>query len=246
QQKGLLSFGGPYSNHIHALAYAGHVLGIPTVGIVRGYPHYLQNPTLTDAARWGMQLKLVDKRTYAQRHDSAYLKQCLQDFPQHLVVPEGGSDSFGVAGAARIWQLPALSEVLPDYLVVPVGSGGTFAGLISAAPKQVKVLGISVLNAELDLSDRVTELVNTQSHSVNAKWQLDRAGHCGGYGKTTPELMKFIADFAAKYHISLDPVYTGKMMLRLHNLVKDGYFPKGANIAALHTGGLQGVRGFQS
>ena len=68
--------------------------------------------------------------------------------------------------------------------------------------------------------------------------------HFGGYAKFTGELIHFINAFREQHSIALDPVYTGKMMYGIFDQIRKGYFKKGSKIIAVHTGGLQGIAGF--
>ena len=140
----VLSFGGAYSNHIHALAKAGSLLGIKTVGVIRGEPEYADNPTLKDAKAWGMELYFVNRQEYRQRHDSEYLKTLKARFSNPLIVPEGGSNKFAVQGAREIITPEIIAKVNPDQIVLTCGTGGTLAGVALSVP-DVPVLGIPVL-----------------------------------------------------------------------------------------------------
>lgn len=243
--KRVISFGGAYSNHLHALAWAGREAGIETVGIVRGEPEYASNPTLTDARQWGMQLQFVSRKEYRCRADEDYLKQLLIKYPDAYIVPEGGSNALAVKGFEDIFELPCWQNVpAPDLLVSACGTGGTLAGLIAAKPASLEVLGIPVLKGAEFLYRDIAALLDSAHVDPVEGWSLDLDGHEGGYAKITPALHDFIAYFEKITKIELDPVYTGKMMFRLHKLIELGKFAPGRSIVAVHTGGLQGRRGF--
>ena len=241
----VISFGGAYSNHLHALAWAGCEMGIQTVGIVRGEPEYADNPTLRDAQRWGMALKFVSRSEYRLREDMLYHKALCSTYPGSSIVPEGGSNALAVKGFADLfdhdcWRV--LPE--PDLLVSACGTGGTLAGLVAAKPAVTEVLGIPVLKGGGFLKHDIQSLLAEVGVGSVSNWQLDLDGHEGGYAKLSTELIDFIRQFEIQTKIELDPVYTGKMMFRLHKLIAQGKFSRGTKIVAIHTGGLQGRRGF--
>lgn len=241
----VISFGGAFSNHLHALAWAGKELGIRTVGVVRGEPEYAQNPTLSDAACWGMELKFVSRSEYRQRDDVLYHKALLDLYPGAVIVPEGGSNALAVKGFEDLFAHPCWQQVPKmDLLVSACGTGGTLAGLIAARPAAIDVLGIPVLKGADFLYADIEQLLIESGAGPAGDWQLDLDGHEGGYAKLSADLIQFMRDFSAETNIELDPVYTGKMMFRLHKLIAQGTFSAGTSIVAVHTGGLKGRRGF--
>lgn len=237
----VLSFGGAYSNHIHALAWAGKKLGIKTVGIIRGEPAYAINPTLKDAARWGMELIFVNRSEYRRRHDDDYLNELRSRFSDVFIVPEGGSNRFAVEGAAEI----VTDEMVETYqftdIVLPCGTGGTLAGVAVSQPS-LNVLGIPVLKKAEFLLNDIDQLLIDSNFARCRNWSLDFNGHFGGYAKAPPELLGFISEIKARYELPLEQIYTGKMLFRLIELIKMGRFQEGSRILAIHTGGLQGLR----
>lgn len=231
----ILSFGGAWSNHIHALALAGREHGLNTIGVIRGERPPELSAMLQDAESLGMQLHFVSRTQYRSRDEQAFQQQLVAEFGDFLLVPEGGSNFEGVSGAAGI--VPLLSEVEFDHLVLPVGTGGTLSGIVSALPADKQVLGICVLKGA-DYLDAVIE----RWAPGRSNWLLDHAGHEGGYARVSARLKAFIEDFESATRISLDPVYTGKMLLRLVDMLKAGEI--GGQVVVVHTGGLQGRRGF--
>ena len=238
----VLSFGGAYSNHIHALAWAGKELGIKTVGVIRGEKEYADNPTLSDASKWGMELKFVDRQTYRQRGDPVFHHQLRRELGDFYLVPEGGSNAEAVKGCMEIVPSSVKENFSPTHIVAACGTGGTLSGIAVANP-EVSVLGIPVLKNAGFLEGDIRELILAAGYVDPNNWHLDLAGHFGGYAKQSLELSEFCDDFASTHGILLDPVYTGKMMLRLWQLIGEGAFPIGSRIIAIHTGGLQGIRG---
>ncbi|MAY41003.1 MULTISPECIES: pyridoxal-phosphate dependent enzyme [unclassified Neptuniibacter] len=241
KRKSVLSFGGAFSNHIHALAWAGKKLGIKTVGVIRGEPEYASNPTLTDAARWGMELLFVSRSEYRKRNEIEFVEALKRQFDDPLIIPEGGSNHLAVKGASEIVTKSMLDQYGFNHIVLPCGTGGTLAGVAVSQP-EVSVLGVPVLKGAEFLVSDIQELMSGARCSDPGNWSLDYSGHCGGYGKTSKELIDFIEQFHCDHNVSLDQIYTGKMMMRLFQLIENGAFSKGSKILAIHTGGLQGLR----
>lgn len=234
----LVSMGGAYSNHLHALAYAGKALGLKTRGFVRGERPETLTPTLADLQDWGMELNFISRSDYRLLRQ---YKGCL-DLPGlkpgQYWLPEGGAQALALTGVA---ELVDEIDVAHDILCAPCGTGATLAGMIAAAPAQVSVLGFAALKNAGFLTADVEALLP----QPKANWQINLDYHFGGFAATTPELMAFIAGFENKTGIPLDPVYTGKMMYALYDLITKHRFTPGQRIIAVHTGGLQGNRGFK-
>lgn len=237
---GIISFGGSFSNHIHALAFACQQQGLKSIGIIRGEPNYASNYTLTMAQQWGMSLNFVDRKTYRLRDDNDYLKNLQQKYPDYLLIPEGGSNKLALGGVGEI--ITELNQQCEFHvLLTPVGSGGTLAGLIQADNNQHQLLGIAVLKQDGYLAEQVNHLLSDDSHFNN--WQILSEFHRGGYAKFCKEDEQRIVDFNLQTGLVFEPVYSGKMILALLDLIEQGYFPKGQRIVLLHTGGLQGIGG---
>lgn len=244
QQQGiskLLSFGGAYSNHIHALAAAGHAFNFETIGLIRGEADS-ENPTIIDAKQNGMTINYLSRLEYRKRHDPSYLLQLQQQFPDALLIPEGGTNVAALKGVGEI--LTELADHNPDFIITPCGSGGTTAGLIAASPPHTKVISIPVLKKASYLIEEINNLV-TDVGIKNNNWSFIEGYHGGGYAKIPPELVEFIKQFTQQTAIEIEPIYSGKMFFALDDLIKQGYFPAGSRIVALHTGGLQGLRGLK-
>ena len=236
QQQGykkLLTFGGAYSNHIAATAYAAQLFGFESLGIIRGEELTSKplNPTLHTAQQFGMQLQFVTRETYRQKQSSAYLAQLQQDYPDYYVIPEGGTNPLAIQGCTEI--LSDEDRQNYDLICCAVGTGGTITGLIEASTSQQQILGFSALKGDF-LSTEVKQLTPKRN------WQITDQYCCGGYAKTTPELLQFIQDFEQQYDIPLEQIYTGKMLLGLTDLIKQGEFPVDHRILVIHSGGLQG------
>ncbi len=233
----IISMGGAYSNHLHALAYTGQAIGVKTTGIIRGEPTGALTPTLVDLQNWGMELRFVSRADYRQLRQY----QGCHDLPglqaRQYWLPEGGAQALALQGVA---ELVAEIDMPYDLLCAPCGTGTTLAGLIAAVPEQVSVLGIAALKNAGFLINDVKALL-TQAHH---NWQINLDYHFGGYASRNAELDAFIKAFEDNTGIPLEPVYTGKMLYALYELIKKRAFKPGQRIIALHTGGLQGNRGF--
>lgn len=247
-----LSFGGAYSNHLHALAYAGQHLNIKTVGVVRGERVEPLNSTLQDCQDWGMELRWVSREQYRQLTSNCLYgdsvsasasKHFLSIYPDACIIPEGGAGSDGVLGVETLFNALHHQGVLDyDFIATPVGSGATLAGLVRAKIGRAKCLGFSALRGASDLERRV-EVQLEGACRVN-RWSIAHDYHFGGFAKTNARLTNFISDIYKQYNLLLDPIYTGKMLYGLAEYIHQGRIPSGSKVLMLHTGGLQGWRGF--
>ena len=233
----LISMGGAYSNHLHALAYVGKALGLKTTGLIRGEQPEALTPTLYDMQHWGRELKFVSRSDY--RHLRKY-KGCYDLHglkPLQYWLPEGGVQALALKGVA---ELVNEIDIAYDILCAPCGTGATLAGIIEAVSDQASVMGFAAVKNSGFLQTDVETLLPRPC----TNWQINHNYHFGGFAKTTPELMAFIAEFEFKTGIPLEPVYTGKMMYALYDMITKHTFKAGQRIIAVHTGGLQGKRGF--
>ena len=277
---GIASFGGPWSNHLHALAWAARERGLRSLGIVRGErpPHL--SPTLADAEAWGMELVFASRQDYRvwSRLPSSPKAGMASAWPNGedaggqpppfsasadyqsptpevriglpgaedlLWIPEGGYGIPGAEGAASIWHhIPSGAY---SHILCAVGTGTMMAGLLRAnAPSlpPARIIGIPVLKAGDALATDIRHLLPPEM--ADAPMELLHEYHGGGYAKTRPELLDFMAAFYRETGIPTDIIYTGKLMYALDNLLRQGYFPAGSRLLAVHSGGLQGNRSLKS
>lgn len=232
----LLTFGGAYSNHIAAVAAAGKHYGFETIGVIRGEElasEITHNPTLAFAAACGMQFQFISRFDYRQKDQKDFLELLQEKWRMPYIIPEGGTNALAVKGCEEILMD---KDGDFDYICCAVGTGGTIAGLINSSAIHQQVLGFPALKGEF-LKEEI------EKFAKNDRWVLLNGYHFGGYGKVTPELIAFINDFYSQNKIPLDPIYTGKMVFGVIDLITKGFFPKDSKILMIHTGGLQGIAG---
>jgi len=232
----LISMGGPYSNHLHTLAYIGHKLNIKTTGLIRGEQPEKESQTLSDLREWGMSLEFVKRSSYRElRKYQTYDAKPAKQYDGYW-IPEGGATQDALRGVSEI-----LKEIDMDFktLTLACGTGTTLAGLAKALPTTKKVFGFSALKGGGFLEKDVKKLIKKNS-LVN--WSINFDYHFGGFAKSNEELTSFIEEFQTHNNIPLEPVYNGKMLFGLFDLIKNGRFKKEQPIIAIHTGGLQGNR----
>nr|WP_299345010.1 pyridoxal-phosphate dependent enzyme [Allomuricauda sp.] len=235
----LLTFGGAYSNHIAATAFAGENAGFQTIGVIRGEEledSWEANPTLRFAHSHGMQFHFVSREAYRQKEEGDFIQDLKSKFGAFYLLPEGGTNRLAVKGCEEILTE---NDAQFDYVCSCVGTGGTLAGLINASAPHQTVLGFPALKGDF-LKEDISNFVRKWN------WKLITDYHFGGYAKVDASLVTFINDFKQKTNIPLDPIYTGKMLFGLMDLVGKGFFDKGSKILAIHSGGLQGIEGMNA
>ncbi|WP_132290193.1 1-aminocyclopropane-1-carboxylate deaminase/D-cysteine desulfhydrase [Marinobacterium mangrovicola] len=243
----LLSFGGVWSNHLHALAFVGQRFGVETMAFVRGHPGQVETAMLQDARRWGMKIRYLDRETYARRNEAGFVESLRCDHPGWEYLPEGGSNADAVAGCSEIWSLLSTSDwSQPDLLACALGTGGTLAGLIAGKPADTRILGVPVLELGAQAESSVRRLLGEAGRDDPGGWELDLGGACGGYARLPSSLAHFICTFEQRYSVPLDPVYTAKLFQAVNRRIISGKLAPGSRVLFVHTGGLQGRRGMQA
>lgn len=236
KQSCLLTFGGAFSNHIAAVAYAGKEYGFQTIGIIRGEELATKiesNPTLKFAQECGMQLEFVSREDYRLKTELTFLEQLEKKYGSFYLIPEGGTNELAIKGCEEILTN---EDAVFDYIGCAIGTGGTISGIINSVLSHQKVLGFPALKGDF-LQDEIRNFVQ------NENWELITDYHFGGYGKINSDLVEFINWFFEQTQIPLDPVYTGKMVFGIVDLIEKNYFPENSKILVIHTGGLQGIQG---
>jgi len=234
----LLTFGGAFSNHLAAVAEAGKVFDFQTIGIIRGEETLPLNPTLQFCQECGMQLHYLDRTSYRQKHKPDFIESLERQFGRFYLIPEGGTNELALQGCAEIVEeIENQLITLPDYIAVACGTGGTLAGIVSGLQGKSQAIGFSVLKGYV---------AQPLGCDIYQNWQIQTNYHFGGYAKFSPELIDFINHFKQSFYIPLDPIYTGKLFFGLFDLIQTDFFPPGSTVLAIHTGGLQGIAGFNA
>lgn len=231
----VLTFGGAYSNHIHAVASAGRLFGFRTIGIIRGEEHLPLNDVLRHAVACGMTLRYLDRTSYRRKYDEDIIASLEAEFGDFYLLPEGGTNCLGVRGCAK-----TITEIdVPfDYLACPMGTGGTLTGLVTGLRGRGRALGFPALKGGSFLAREVRALLARCGHPPYDNWTIVPDYHFGGFARKDARLTRFMDEFTARHGVGLDFVYTGKMMYGLLDLVKRGSFASGTTIVAVHTGGV--------
>ena len=239
----LLTFGGAYSNHIVATAAAGKEQGFETIGVIRGdelasnlQKTLNENPSLQQANELGMQFKFISRSKYREKENDSFIKDLKKEFNDFYLIPEGGTNNFAVKGCEEVLTE---KDAKFAYIACAIGTGGTISGIINSSKEHQKVLGFPALKGDFHY-----DLI--KKHTQKENWNLILDYHFGGFAKINEELVTFLNDFYKRTNIPLDPIYTGKMIFGLLNMIKNDYFALNTKILAIHTGGLQGVRGMNT
>lgn len=234
----LLTFGGAFSNHILATAQAGKIHGFQTIGIIRGELTYPLNPILALAKDLGMLLISESRSAYRERGSGAYIANIQLRYPEAYLIPEGGSNSLAVEGCKEIWQFIEKSY---DIVALAAGTGATAAGIIAGNITSSEVLVFPVLKGDF-MADEIRNFLPTGAADTN--WKVISDYHFGGYAKWSPGLVDFINRLKSETCIPTDPIYTGKLFYGLWDMISEGKLAENCRILAIHTGGLQGIAGF--
>lgn len=242
KKKSLLTFGGAFSNHIVATAVAGKMEGFKTFGVIRGEElgknlkeTLAQNATLREAQAHGMKFQFVTREEYRQKTSFGFIEKMKNKWGDFYLIPEGGTNCLAVEGCEEILTK---NDTDFNYICCSVGTGGTISGLIKSRENHQKVIGFPALKGAF-LSEEI------KKYTVkNESWSLQKEYHFGGYAKHNEELVDFINNFKEKTGVLLDPVYTGKMLFGIVDLIKKDTFKENTKILAIHTGGIQGIEGF--
>lgn len=236
----LLTFGGAYSNHIAATAAAGKEYNFKTIGVIRGdelgenlSKTLKENPTLAFAHQQGMKFHFVSRSVYRQKKNPDFIRNLFQIFGNIYLVPEGGTNELAIKGTEEILT-PEDAQF--DFICCAVGTGGTIAGIINTSYSHQKIIGFPALKENFLHK-------NIQKYVHKDNWDLIRDYHFGGFAKVNQALIDFINMVNTLHNLPLDPIYTGKMMFGIIDLIKKDFFPEGSKILAIHTGGLQGREG---
>lgn len=257
QRSGLakwLTFGGAFSNHLHAFAGASHTLGVPAIAVVRGEPAATLSPTLADAKAYGVHLKFVSRSDYRRRDDKAWQQDLREELGDFYCVPEGGGGAAGALGCAH-WLRGAIKQApwQPTAICLAAGTGCSTAGVLSASngvPVHafLAVKGTAAQYKDFAVQTRALANQVTAPNQTPAKEPtlvLESNYHCGGYARFPQYLRDFMLDVERQLGLPLDPVYTAKLFWGIAEKARAGLWPPGSRLLVLHSGGLQGRRGFE-
>jgi 1-aminocyclopropane-1-carboxylate deaminase len=236
----LLTFGGAYSNHIYAVAAAGKIFNYKSIGIIRGEEHLPLNPTLSFVSDNGMKIYYLDRASYRKKNSPEIINQLQEKFGDFYLLPEGGTNDLAVKGCSEIIKS---IDIEFDYICCPCGTGGTLAGLISGLNGNKFALGFAVLKGASFLKENVQSLLQNLNGNSLKNWDINLDYHFGGYARIDSLLLDFVNRFTSLTNIPIEPIYTGKMLFGIYDLASKAFFKEGSQIIALHTGGLQGLKG---
>ena len=242
----IVSFGGAYSNHLHALAFACQCLDIQLVAVIRGERAAELSATLADIEAMGGELKFVSRQHYKRRHDLDYQNQLIASYSRACLIPEGGSNALALQGSREI--VAHIRHHLDDQfdtVLVACATGATAAGIAAGLNERQRLLAVSVLKSAFGLQDDIARLLQSAQMQPGADWQVlhDHAG--GGYAKCDKSLAEFIERLKQDTGIETEPVYTGKLFKALFTMAEADYFKSGERLVVVHSGGMQGMRGMQ-
>ena len=232
-QNTILTFGGPFSNHLAATAAAAKISSLKSIGVVRGKEERNLNPTLQFCQDQGMTLYPISRTYYRQKHLPELMMQLKNKFGEFYPLPEGGTNSLAVKGCKEILTEGDASF---DVIACSIGTGGTLAGLIESVLPHQKVMGFSALRNQ-NLAVEISKWTSKLNWSINHDYSF------GGYAKVSLSLIEFINIFNKNFKIPLDPVYTGKLLFGIFDLIINKKWSSGKKILIIHTGGLQGIEG---
>jgi len=235
EHKRILTFGGAYSNHLTATAYACRLLDLSCMGIVRGEEPPTLSPTLQQCLQDGMQLQFVSRHVYDDKDAASFIAGLHTSFGDFCMVPEGGFHPMGAKGAALIMDV--LQDKTATHICTASGTATTTAGLVMAATPTQQIISIPVLKGITDMAARIQELTGKPAP---ANLQVLPDYHFGGYAKKNEVLIAFMNHCWLGYQLPLDFVYTAKMFFGVMDSIRNNYFEPGSKIICLHTGGLQG------
>ena len=232
--KTIITFGGAYSNHLAAAAYACKILNIKCIGIVRGERAPVLSDTLLFCLKMGMKLDFISREVYGKEAGQEKNPFLEEKYGDHILIPEGGFSIKGMHGAALISNYYANRHF--THICVAIGTATTLAGILKTSSASTIIMGFPALKGLKDMENRL-QVLGVEDHQNLA---MINDYHFGGFGKKSPELISFMNRFYEENAIPLDFVYTGKMMFGMQDLLEKKYFPAGSDILCIHTGGLQG------
>ena len=234
-KKGILTFGGAFSNHLVAAAYAAKMNNLQSIGFVRGEKPKKLSHGLMDCISYGMQLEFINRESF----DAIDIAQFSNSYPDHAIIPHGGYGRMGMSGAKEIMEIPGVEAY--NNIVAASGTGTMAAGLIAGLQPHQQLTLVSVLKNNFSVMDEIKELL-LEEEINNKRFDLRFDFHLGGYAKKNALLFQAMNDFFSIHHIPTDFVYTGKLVNAFYQMLEAGSFERGSKVLLIHSGGLQGNR----
>lgn len=235
EKKGIITFGGAFSNHLVAAAYAAKINNLESIGYVRGESPGKLSHCLMDCISYGMQLEFLSRKSF----DSIDPAQFSATYPDHAIIPHGGYGRLGMSGAKEIIELPGVETF--DTVVAACGTGTMAAGLIAGLQAHQRLALVSVLKHNFSVMDEIKDLLYEEEIN-NKQYEIRFDFHLGGYAKKNSQLFQAMNDFFNNHHVPTDFVYTGKLVKAFYQMLEAGSFEKGSKVLLIHSGGLQGNR----
>jgi len=226
-KKTIVTYGGPWSNHLVATAAASKKMGLKSLGYVRGEKPALFSHTLNSALSLGMELQFLSRDAYATQRRKVELQ------PTNYVIPEGGYGMLGAKGASTITDL--FNEEDFTHVLAAVGTGTMLAGIANSL-KNTTLIGIPVLKGKEALEKEVSSLLT----QVSCPWSMLEGFEWGGYAKHPAQLLEYMNQLYNSTKIPTDIVYTSKLFYAVEQLATNNFFKKGSRLLLIHSGGLQG------
>jgi len=238
--KGIITFGGAYSNHLHAVAAAGTIFNFKTIGVVRGEEWKNKtNPTLNFCISAGMELQYWSRTAYKQKTATTTIEQLTKEYPKYCMVPEGGNNYLALKGTKEILDNTTAQF---DIIGVPIGTGGTLSGIYLSKQKKQQIIGFA--SVAMPFETALNKILTNENALIKNDVAINYDYTFGGFAKHNQELIAFINRFKVVYNIPLEPLYTAKMLFGIFKMLENGNFKNNQKILAIHTGGLQGIKGF--
>jgi D-cysteine desulfhydrase len=235
-KKGILSFGGAWSNHLVATALAAQQAELASIGIIRGEQPEMLSTTLQEMQDYNMQLQFISRARYS--NEAAIIPELAAQYPDYYIIPQGGQSHLGVLGAADILQLTQIKSY--SHICGAAGTGTMLAGLVHAALPHQQVIGICSLKMPDDENNSLNSFI--KPYAGQKQYAIFYDYHFGGYARKTNELISFMNSIYQQHELPTDFVYTGKLLFGVMQLVQNNYFQPGSRILVVHSGGLQGNR----
>ncbi|MEN2280488.1 pyridoxal-phosphate dependent enzyme [Algoriphagus sp. SE2] len=240
RQNTVLTFGGAFSNHIAAVAFAAKAEGLKSIGVIRGEETSPLNHTLKTAQSNGMKLFFISRELYRKKKELTFLNDLKSRFGDFFVIPEGGTNELAIFGTSEILNK---EDKAFSHIITAIGTGGTFAGLAKSLLNHQTLIGISALKGDF-IHQEIKDLLDIHKITPKGETKIMDNFHFGGYAKFNKELIDFIWKFYEDYKIALDPIYTGKLIFGVWDMISKNKIPKGSSLLIIHSGGLQGNIGF--